>query len=119
MRILQTIILLSCIIWVYTGHEQRAMSYETYDLILKALKGEFNVPVAQRPRTQRAALVWLWQNIQLYALSEDGQAITFAGKLVAKKSTIPALVNKVLDETKGSGTRQVNMHIREEYSGIS
>ncbi|RXN00644.1 SCAN domain-containing protein 3 [Acipenser ruthenus] len=95
------------------------MSDETYDVILKALKGEFNVPVAQRSRTQRAALVRLWRNRQLYALSEDGQAITFAGKLVAKKSTIPTLVNRVLDETKGSGARKVNIHLTEEYSGIS
>lgn len=88
-------------------------------MLLKALKGEFNVLVAQRSRTQRAALVRLWRNRQLYALSDDGLAITFARKLVAKKSTIPALVNRVLDETKGSGARKVNIQLREEYPGIS
>lgn len=95
------------------------MSDETYDVILNALKGEFNIPVAERSRIQRAALVRLWRNRQHYALSEDGQAITFDGKLVARKSTIAAVVNKALDETKGSGARKLNIHLREEYSGIS
>ena len=75
MRILQRILILSCIIWVCAGHWQRAMSDETYDVILKALKGELNVPVAQRSRIQSAALVRLWWNRQLYALSEDDNSI--------------------------------------------
>ena len=53
------------------------------------------------------------------ALSEDGLTITFAGKLVARKSTISAVVNRAVDYTKGSGARKVNIHLREEYSGIS
>lgn len=95
------------------------MSDETYDVILKALKGEFNVPVAQRSRTQRSALIQLWRNRQHYALSEDGQSITFDGKLVPRKSTISAVVNKALDETKGSGARKLNIYLREQYLGVS
>ena len=90
------------------------MSDDTYDVILNALKGEFNIPVAERSRIQRARL---WRNRQHYTLSEDGQAITFNRKLVARKSTIAAVVNKALDETKGSGVRKLKIHLREEYSG--
>ena len=53
----KTIFVLSCIIWGSTGHGQRAMSDETYDVILKTLKGEFNFPVVKRLRTQHVAHV--------------------------------------------------------------
>ena len=119
MRILQTIFVLSCIIWECTGHGQKQMSDDTYDVMLNALKGEFNIPGSEISRIQHAALVRLWRNRQHYALIEDGQAITFNGKLVASKSTITAVVNKALEETKGSGARKLNIHLREEYSGIS
>lgn len=95
------------------------MSDETYNVILKALKGELNFPVAERSRTQHSALIQLWRNREHYTLSDDGQSITFDGKLVPRKSTISAVVNKALDETIGSGLRTFNVYLREQYLGIS
>lgn len=48
----------------------------------------------------------MWRNRQLHVLSEDGQAITFPGNWADKKSATPTLVNRVLDETIGSGARK-------------
>lgn len=95
------------------------MSDETYNAIFKALKGEFKFPVAERSRIQHYALIQLSRNRQHYAVSEDGQSLTFDGKLVPRKSSISALVNKALDETKGSGVRNLNLLLRQQYSGIS
>ncbi len=119
MRILQTVFILSCIILECRGHGQRPMSDETYNVILKALKGEFKVPVAERSRIERSALIQLWRKRQHYALSEDGQSLTFDGKLVPRKSSISSVVKKALHETKGSGVRKLNILLREQYSGIS
>ena len=39
------------------GHGQQPMDEESYDVILKLLKGEFSVPVASRTRVQRNAII--------------------------------------------------------------
>ena len=39
------------------GHESREMDDETYDVIVKTLRGEFCIPVKERTRVQCAALV--------------------------------------------------------------
>lgn len=39
--------------------------------------------------------------------------------MVPRKSTIPAIVNKALDETKGSGVRKLHINLRVQYLGIS
>jgi septin family protein len=49
------------------GHGSREMDDETYDVIVKALRGEFCIPVKERTRVQRAALVRLWRNISCVA----------------------------------------------------
>ena len=95
------------------------MSDETYNVILKLLKGEYHVPVEARSTTERSAIVRYYRNKHLYTLSDDGQAIMCGGKLVAKKSVIDSIVRTTLDDTKGSGARKINIHLREKYSGIS
>ena len=119
MRALQVLFILSCVIVGSRELGQRPMADDTYDVILKSLKGEFHVPVAERSRTQRSALVKLWRNREYYGLSEDGQSITFDGKVVPRKSHISAIVHEALDQTKGSGARTLNIKLKAQYSGIS
>lgn len=86
---------------------------------MKKLKGEFNVPVTERTRTQQSALVRLWRNINLYSLSQDGKTLLCVGKPVALKSNVGGMVKKGLDDTMGSGARRLNKRLNDQYSGIS
>lgn len=86
---------------------------------MKKLKGEFNLPVTERTRTQQSALVRLWRNINLYSLSQDGKTLLCVGKPVALKSNVGGMVKKGLDDTMGSGARRLNKHLNEQYSGTS
>lgn len=119
MKILLIFFVLSCTLWVCGGHGQRPMSDETYSIILKLLKGEFHVPVDQRSRTERSAIVRFYRNRHLYTISDDGQAIMCGGKLAAKKSAINSIVMTALDDTKGSCARKLNVHLSKKYSGVS
>lgn len=58
-------------LWIIcTGYgQQQSMSKDVYKVIVKKLKGEFNVPVNKRTKVQQAALVRLWRNKNLYSLS--------------------------------------------------
>lgn len=95
------------------------MDDETYDIILKALRGEFHVFVADRTTCQRSALVRLWRNRNQYSLSDDRESILWNGKLVLKMSAIPEIAKIGYDATKGSNARKVNIRLREMYCGLS
>ena len=110
--ILRITLLLSTLCVICVGQGLRPMADETYSVILKVLKGEFDVPVADRTKTQRAALVRAWRHRHQYSLSDDGKSILCNGKIVAKKSDIPDLAKKGCDATKGSNARKVNIRLR-------
>ncbi len=101
------------------GHGNRVMDDETYDVIVKVLRGEFHIPVKERTRVQRSALVRLWRNKHLFRLSDDSKTLMYNGKLVAKKTSLKGIVKRGLDETKGSGARKLNVYLKDQYSGIS
>ncbi len=113
------LLLLSTLCVICVGQGLRPMDNETYSVVLKVLKGEFDVSVADRTKTQRAALVRVWRNRHQYSLSDDGKSILCNGKIVVKKSDIPDIAKKGFDATKGSNTRKVNIRLREKYSGLS
>lgn len=95
------------------------MDDETYSVILKVLKGEFDVPVADRTKTQRSARVRVWNNRDRHSLSDDRESTLSKGKIVAKKSDIPELAKGGFDTTKGSNAQKVNIRLREKYSGLN
>lgn len=101
------------------GHGNRVMDDETYDVIVKALRGEFHIPVKERTRVQRSALVRLWRNKHLFGLSDDSKTLMYNGKLVAKKTSLKGIVKTGLEETKGCGARKLNVYLKDQYSGIS
>lgn len=110
-----TLILLSTLCMICAGQGVRPMGDETYSTVLKVLKGEFDVPVADRMKTQH----WVWRNRDKYSLSDDGKSVLCNGRVVVKKSDIPALAKRGFDATKGSNARKVNIRLREKYSGLS
>ena len=95
------------------------MEDETYDVIVKALRGEFCIPVKERTRVQCAAHVRLWRNMHLFGQLEDGKSLIYDGKLVAKKTSFKGIVKIGLEETKGCGARKLNVYLKDKYSGIS
>lgn len=54
------------------GYGQQPMDEETYDVILKLLKGEFNVPVASRTIVQRNAIIRFWRNRDQFSMDDNG-----------------------------------------------
>ena len=120
--------LLNCILVLYTlgllvsdvqGHGNKMMDDETYDVIIKALRGEFHIPVKERTRIQRSALVRLWRNKHLFRLSDDNKSLLCNGKLVVKKSCLKGIVKTGLEDTKGCGARKLNVYLSDQYCGIS
>lgn len=118
---LQLTIIVASALWIVCmGYgQQQSMAEDVYEVIVKKLKGEFNVPVSERTRVQKNALVRLWRNRNLYSLSEDGEFLLCAGKPVVLKSKICGIVKKGLDDTRGSGARKLNKRLNEQYSGVS
>lgn len=117
------IFLLTTLCLVCARQGLRPMDDETYDIILKALRGEFHVPVADRTKCQRSALVRLWRNRNQYSLSDDRESILWNGKLVLKMSAIPEIAKTGYDATKGSNAWKVNIRlsiadcVKKQFSG--
>ena len=88
------LVLYTLALWVTSvqGHGNRVMDDETYDVKRKK---------------------------HLFGLTEDGKALMFDGKLVAKKTKLKGIVKMGLEETKGSGARKLNVYLKDQYSGIS
>ena len=95
------------------------MDDETYDAILQAVRGDFHVPVKERTKIQRTALIRFWRNRHKFEIAEDGKTLLFDGKSVAKKTDVKGIVKTGLEETKGCGARKLNVYLRDKYSGIS
>ena len=95
--------------------QQQSMNKDVYEVIVKKLKGEFNVPVNERTRVQQTALVRLWRNKDLYSLNEDGETLLCDRKPVVLKSKIGSIVKKGLDDTKGSDARKMNKRLNVQY----
>lgn len=79
------------------AYGQQPMDEETYDVILKLLKGEFNVPVASRTRVQRTAIIRFWRNRDQFSMDDDGQTVLCNGKIVVQKGSVPTLVMNGLE----------------------
>lgn len=81
----------------------RPTDNETYSVTLKVLKGEIDVPVAdRRKKNQLSALVRIKRNEHQYFLSDDRESIVCNGKNVLKTSAAPELVRRGFDATKCS-----------------
>ena len=100
------------------GLGNRAMGDVAYDTICSLLRGKFYVPVKERSKEQKAAVVRFWRNKEHYSLNEDGKLL-FDDKLIARESDMKNIVCHAFDQTKGAGPRKLQKHLSQAYSGIS
>ena len=63
------------------GKYIHAMDEEEYTIIVKLLKGTFNVPVSRRTRVQKSAIVKYWRLKEELSLNTNG-ALLHQGKRV-------------------------------------
>ena len=91
----------------------------TYSVIVSVLKGEFLIPVCERTREQRSAIVRFWRNRDIYSLDVDGQSLLCDGKIVLGASHIGKVVQEGFRKTKGAGSRKMKRRLAEVYSGLS
>ena len=84
-----------------------SLSDEAYETLLLLVQGNFNVPVAERTREQRNAVVRYWrQRDSLHLGPQSTPTLYFDGKKVVKKSSIASLVAKTFDQAKAGGCKK-------------
>ena len=115
-NILRVLLLILAIGLYVTAIGYQPIPDEQYEVLLKLLKNDFNVPVKDRTKIQKSTVVKFWRN--KYSLGKDGQ-IMLNGKPVLRESQVSKVVKHVIRETKGSGTRKLYKRIAREITGLS
>ena len=96
------------------------LSDEAYETILLLVQGNFNVPVAERTREQRNAVVRYWRQRDRFHLGpQSTPTLYFDGKKVVKKSSIASLVAKTFDEAKAGGCKKLRNRAAASFAGLS
>jgi len=84
------------------------MDDETNETLLLLVQGKFNVPVNQRTRLQKSAVVRFWKRRDLFALGpEESPTLYFNGKKAVKTSDVSKIVGKTFKETKSAGYKKL------------
>ena len=80
------------------------LSDKPYETLLLLVQGKFNVPVAERTREQRNAVVRYWrQRDSLHLGPQSTPTLYLDGKKVVKKSSIASAVATTFDQAKAGG----------------
>ena len=108
-------ILLWWIVFPVVGRPTRRsasiMSEEHYNIIVKLVKGTYDVPVVDRSKNDRAAVVKFYRNKHRYTVNERNQLL-FDGKVIVKRGEIKHIVNKQYMKNKGIGSRSLYHSLR-------
>ncbi|XP_038044857.1 uncharacterized protein LOC119719458 [Patiria miniata] len=119
MKFVLAVLLLGISVVTVFGVGRRAMKAETYEVIVALLKGTFVVPVRDRTKAERTALVRFWRNREKFSLAEDGHTLLFDGKRVVKECDLESIVKQGVAATGGGGARKLNIKLRSVYTGLS
>ena len=93
-----------------------SLSDEAYETLLLLVQGNFNVPVTERTREQRNAVVRYWrQRDSLHLGPQSTLTLYYDGKKVVKKSSIASLVAKTFDQGKAGGCKKLRKSERTKY----
>lgn len=102
------------------GRYFHSLSDEAYETLLLLVQGNFNVPVAERTREQRNAVVRYWrQRDSLHLGPQSTPTLYFDGKKVVKKSSIASLVAKTFDQAKAGGCKKLRNRAADGFAGLS
>ena len=107
--------LISCFLLKYCIYGEKAkgkylhpFSEEAYKTLLLLVQGKFNLPVAERTREQKNAIVRYWRNRDRFHLGPQATpTLYFDDKKVVKKSAISGLVSKTFDGAKSGGCKKL------------
>lgn len=93
---------------------------DKYETLLLFVQGQFHVPVAQRTRSQKSAVVQFWKRKELFTLgNEEIPTLYFNGRKVVKKSEVSGVVAKTFKETKSAGYKKLKHRSHDSYAGLS
>jgi len=74
---------------------------DKYETLLLLVKGNFHVPVAQRTRSQKSAVVQFWRRKELFTLqNEETPTLYFNGRKVVKMLEVSGVIAKTFKKTK-------------------
>ena len=92
----------------------------TYEMILLLVQGKFNVPVAERTREQKNAVVRYWRQRNRFHLGPQATpTLYFDGRKVVRKTSIASLVAKTFDEAKSGGCKKLKNRAAASFAGLS
>lgn len=95
-------------------------SDEAYETMLSLVQGTFNVPVAERTREQKNAVVRFWRNRSRYHLGpQTTPTLYFDGRKVLKISSISNVVGKTFKEAKSAGCKKIRNRAAAGFAGLS
>ena len=94
------------------------MEKEEYEIILKLSKGNFYVPVSQRTRIEKSAIVKFWRLRKDLTLDKSG-ALLYEGKKVLMKSVVKEIVSKTFKKSTSGGYKKLRTRAADGYTGIS
>jgi len=102
------------------GKYFHALSDESYETLLLLVQGNFTVPVAERTREQRNAVVRYWrQRDSLHLGPQSAPTLYFEGKKVVKKSSIGSLVSTTFDQAEADGCKKLRNRAAAGFAGLS
>ena len=82
------------------------------------LRQRFNVPVAERSRLQKSALVKFWRLKNKLSVDSD-ENLLYDRKKVVRKGDIQKVVKKTFKKNKSGGHRKLRSRAADGYSGSS
>ena len=93
----------------------------TYKVLIKICKKEFDVPVKDRTSAEKAAVVRFWRNKDHLSVEKVNgeEKLLYDGKVVLKKSEIQNLVRKEYRHCKSIGSRKLKHRLNKQFQGIS
>ena len=93
---------------------------DKYETLLLLVKGKFHVPVAERTRSQKSAVVQFWRRKEMFTLgNEESPTLYFNGRKVVKKSEVSGVVAKTFKETKSAGYKKLKQRSHDSYAGLT
>ena len=99
-----------------------ALDGEEYEMLLKWLKDEYDIPIKDRTVKDRNALRkfyrWRVQGLDLQ-IGNDGRYVYVDGKRLLRKSDVESEIRRIDKETKCSGSRKAKSRLNSSVIGIS
>ena len=98
-----------------------AVEDNTYKVLIKMCKNEFDVPVKDRTSTEKAAVVRFWRNKDHLSVEKVNgeEKLLYHERVVLKKSEIQNLVRKDCRRCKSIGSRKLKHRLNKQFQGIS